>query len=164
MHPRNREATRRELLIASGTCAVASVVLPLHLAAQEKEAAPATSGPPAWLTAIRSVTGEAKVTEGKVVLDVPEIAENGNVIPFTASVESPMTAASFVRALRIYSTGNPLPLIATFRFSTDSGKAAVSSRFRLAKSQDVVALAEMSDGTFFMGKRSVKVTIGGCGG
>ena len=97
-------------------------------------------------------------------MELPEIAENGNVVPFTFVVDSPMTEQAFVRSLRVFSTGNPQPLIATFRFTLENGKAAVSSRMRLAKTQDVVVLAELSDGTFFTAKKNVKVTIGGCGG
>lgn len=160
------ETSRRDLVIAAGTCALAAAtgVLPA-LAQQPRPAADiAPPQPPEWLTAVRSVTGDAPVIEAKVTLEVPEIAENGNVIPFVAAVESPMSETSFVRSLRLYSTANPVPLIATFRFTPESGKAQVSSRFRLMKSQDVVVIAEMSDGAFFMAKRTVKVTIGGCGG
>jgi len=101
---------------------------------------------------------------GKIAMDVPEIAENGNTVPFNISVESPMSEAEYVKALHIVSTGNPLPQIGAFEFSPQSGKAQVSSRMRLGKTQEIVALAQMSDGKFYMTKRTVKVTIGGCGG
>jgi sulfur-oxidizing protein SoxY len=118
----------------------------------------------AWETAMRSVTGDAKIVDGRINMDLPEIAENGNVVPMNITVTSAMTDTEFVRTLRLFSTGNPQALIATFRFSPLSGKAAVSGRIRLAKTQDVVALAELSDGTFLRGRKNVKVTIGGCGG
>ena len=113
---------------------------------------------------MRTITGDAKLVEGRIAMELPEIAENGNVVPFTLVVDSPMTDQAFVRSLRVFSTGNLQPLIGTFRFTRDSGKAAISSRMRLAKTQDVIALAELNDGTFLTAKKNVKVTIGGCGG
>jgi sulfur-oxidizing protein SoxY len=162
----NRATNRRDLLIASGTCALIVVATPLALLAQDKKPVEAAApvAEPAWQAAMRSVTGDAKVTEGRITLEVPEIAENGNVVPFNVLVDSPMTDSNFVRSVRVYSTANPQPLIATFRFSADSGRAQVSSRFRLAATQDVVALAELGDGSFLTAKRNIKVTIGGCGG
>lgn len=159
--------TRRDLLIASGACVLAAGLAVLPLSAQEKPAAVAEikpDAPEAWQTAMRTITGDAKLIEGRIAMELPEIAENGNVVPFTFIVDSPMTDQAFVRSLRVFSTGNPHPLIGTFRFTLDSGKAAISSRMRLAKTQDVVALAELSDGTFLTAKKNVKVTIGGCGG
>ena len=119
---------------------------------------------PAWEQAVKSILGEAKPIDGKLVLDMPEIAENGNTVPFTVSVESPMSEADHVKALHVLATANPQPGVATFRFSLQSGKASVASRMRLARTQDVIAIAELSEGRFMMSKRNVKVTIGGCGG
>jgi sulfur-oxidizing protein SoxY len=113
---------------------------------------------------VKAVLGDAKPTEGKLTLDMPEIAENGNTVPFSVRADSPMTEKDFVKAVHIISTGNPQPGVATFRFTPQSGKAMVSSRMRLGKTQDVIAIAELSDGKFLMAKRAVKVTIGGCGG
>ncbi len=164
MHGPHRATTRRDLLIASGTCALAATSAAFPVLAQEKPAETKADAPEAWQTALRTITGDAKLVEGRIAMDLPEIAENGNVVPFTFVVDSPMTEQAFVRSLRVFSTGNPQPLIGTFRFTLESGKAAVSSRMRLAKTQDVVALAELSDGTFLTAKKNVKVTIGGCGG
>jgi sulfur-oxidizing protein SoxY len=168
MNEPRRVHTRRDLLIATGTCVLAgattNLVVKGPLRAQEKAPEPAVLPKEAWETAIKSVTGGAKVVEGRIAMEVPEIAENGNVVPFNVLVDSQMSLSENVRSLRMYSTGNPHPLIATFRFSPDSGKAAVSSRMRLAKSQDVIALAELNDGTFLTSRKTVKVTIGGCGG
>src|SRR5690606_30934211 len=102
--------------------------------------------------------------EGKLMLKLPEIAENGNTVPFSISVDSPMTEDDYVKAVHVISTGNPQPMVATFHFTPQSGKAAVSSRMRLAKTQDVVSVAELSDGKFAIARKEVKVTIGGCGG
>lgn len=114
--------------------------------------------------ALKKVLGDAKPTESGITLEVPEIAENGNTVPFTLAVESPMTAENHVKALHIFATGNPQVGVARYAFTPESGKAQVSSRMRLAQTQDVVAVAELSDGKFLLGKRNVKVTIGGCGG
>jgi sulfur-oxidizing protein SoxY len=118
----------------------------------------------AWELAVRKIVGEGKPSEGKFVLELPEIAENGNTVPFTVSVESPMTEKDHVKAIHIIATANPQPGVATFRLTPLSGKAAVSSRMRLARTQDVIGIAELNDGRFLMAKRPVKVTIGGCGG
>lgn len=120
--------------------------------------------PPAWQQAVDKILGGAKPANGKVNMELPEIAENGNTVPFTLSVDSPMTENEHVKAIHIISAGNPQPGVATFRFTADSGKAAVSSRMRLGRTQDIVAVAELSDGRFLVSKRNVKVTIGGCGG
>ena len=108
--------------------------------------------------------GEAKPTEGKLTIDLPEIAENGNTVPFTVIGRQPDDGEGHVKAIHVIATANPQPGVATFRLTPLSGKAAVSSRMRLASTQDVIAIAELSDGRFLMAKRPVKVTIGGCGG
>lgn len=96
-------------------------------------------------------------------VELPELAENGNMVLFKLNVESPMTQTENVKALHLLSTQNPQGHVATFRLSLLSGKASVSGRMRLAKTQDVVALAELSDGRILMASRNVQVTIGGCG-
>jgi sulfur-oxidizing protein SoxY len=118
----------------------------------------------AWELAVRKIVGDAKPSEGKFALELPEIAENGNTVPFTVSVESPMTEKDHVKAIHVIATANPQPGVAVFRLTPLSGKATVSSRMRLARTQDVIGIAELSDGRFLMAKRPVKVTIGGCGG
>ena len=127
-------------------------------------AAPAQAGTSDIETTLKKILGEAKPTEGKLVLDMPEIAENGNTVPYTLSIESPMTEQDHVKALHVLAAGNPQPGVASFQLSPDSGRAFASSRMRLARTQDVVAVAEMSDGRFHIARRAVKVTIGGCGG
>ena len=119
---------------------------------------------PAWQQALKNLVGDAKPVEGKVTLELPEIAENGNTVPLTVSVESPMTASDYVKAIHVIATENPQPGVATFRFTPLSGKASAASRMRLARTQEVIGLAELSDGKFLLGRRTVKVTIGGCGG
>ncbi|MFQ3622453.1 MAG: thiosulfate oxidation carrier protein SoxY [Acetobacteraceae bacterium] len=119
---------------------------------------------PATQAAIRSAVGERPMTEGRITLRVPAIAENGNTVPLTVLVESPMTAADHVKAVHLFADRNPTPDIASFRFTPSCGRAEASTRIRLGETQDVIAVAEMSDGTVFVGRQEVKVTIGGCGG
>jgi sulfur-oxidizing protein SoxY len=102
--------------------------------------------------------------EGKVTLKAPEIAENGNAVPVTVSVESEMSAASYVKAIYVAADGNPNPGVITYEFTPLAGKAEVQFRTRLAQTQKLVAVAEMNDGALYMASREVKVTIGGCGG
>ncbi|WP_417669763.1 thiosulfate oxidation carrier protein SoxY [Roseibium sp.] len=114
--------------------------------------------------AIKVFAGGAMPATGKITLDAPEIAENGNTVPVSVSVESPMTSDNYVESVVILAEGNPNPAVATFHFTAMSGEAAAKTRIRLAKTQNVIAVAKMSDGSTFMDKKEVKVTIGGCGG
>ncbi|MDP2733806.1 MAG: thiosulfate oxidation carrier protein SoxY, partial [Hoeflea sp.] len=100
----------------------------------------------------------------KITLTAPEIAENGNTVPISVSVESAMEGDDLVESVIIFADGNPSPAVATFHFTEMSGAALATTRMRLAKTQNVVAVAKMKDGSFFMDKKQVKVTIGGCGG
>jgi sulfur-oxidizing protein SoxY len=113
---------------------------------------------------IKKFTGGKTPTQGRVKLDLPEIAENGNTVPMTVSVESPMTEESHVTDVLVVADGNPNAGVATFHFSPASGVAEANTRMRLASTQDVIAIAKMNDGSFFTASRQVKVTIGGCGG
>jgi sulfur-oxidizing protein SoxY len=149
---------RREFVLgAAAAAAVATLLADARLAAAQEK-------PPSYEEALKKLIGDGKPEEGKVSLELPEIAENGNTVPFTVSVESPMTEKDHVKAMHVLSTGNPQPSVASFHFTPEAGRATVSSRMRLAKTQDVVSVAELSDGRFLLGKRNVKVTIGGCGG
>jgi sulfur-oxidizing protein SoxY len=110
------------------------------------------------------LTGGKTPEEGKVKIDMPQIAENGNAVPVTVTVDSPMTDADHVKWIHIIAEANPDPSVAAFTFTPAAGKAQISTRMRLAKTQNVVALAGMSDGSVHIAKTEVKVTIGGCGG
>ncbi|MBL4785374.1 MAG: thiosulfate oxidation carrier protein SoxY [Cohaesibacteraceae bacterium] len=114
--------------------------------------------------AIAEFTKGAEITTGKVVLSAPQIAENGNTVPIEVTVESEMTQASYVDAVMILAAGNPNPGVATFKFSPMSGEALASTRIRLAKTQDIIVIARMNDGSCYKDQKTVKVTIGGCGG
>ncbi len=113
---------------------------------------------------INKFTGGKQPAEGKVKFDLPEIAENGNTVPMTVTVDSPMTEASHVTDVLVVADGNPRGGIATFHFSPLSGAAEANTRIRLATTQNLTAVAKMNDGSFFMASKQVKVTIGGCGG
>jgi sulfur-oxidizing protein SoxY len=149
-----RASTRRDFLsIAVGGLA-ASVALPaLVNAAPEQVAAE-----------IKKIFGDKKLLDGKIKLDLPSIAENGLVVPLSFEVESPMTDKDYVKIVHFFAEGNPNPLIASFQFTPMSPKAAAAIRIRLAASQNIVAVAEMSTGEVYTARKEVKVTIGGCGG
>ncbi len=102
--------------------------------------------------------------DGRITLELPQIAENGNTVPLSIEVDSPMTAQDYCKAVHIFAEGNPRPDVASIHFTPACGRAVASTRMRLAKTQNVVAIAEMSDGSVYMTKAEVKVTIGGCGG
>ena len=106
---------------------------------------------------IAGVTGGAEASEGGLTLTAPEIAENGNTVPI--GVDAP-GATQIV----IFAPGNPVPPVATFNFGPLSPTQSASTRIRMAKSQDIVAVAQMADGSWVKGSAAVKVTIGGCGG
>jgi sulfur-oxidizing protein SoxY len=114
--------------------------------------------------AISKFAGGATPQTGKISLNTPEIAENGNTVPISFSVESPMTDEDHVKEVLILADGNPNPGVAKFNFTSMSGEAQAATRVRLAKTQNVVAVAKMSDGSVYMDKKEIKVTIGGCGG
>jgi sulfur-oxidizing protein SoxY len=101
---------------------------------------------------------------GKVKLDLPQIAENGNTVPMTVIVDSPMTAQSYVSEVMVIADGNPRAAVVTFHFSPETGVAEANTRIRLAETQNVIALAKMNDGSVYKASQEVKVTIGGCGG
>ncbi|CAN1723933.1 sulfur-oxidizing protein SoxY [Hyphomicrobium sp. 1Nfss2.1] len=115
-------------------------------------------------TIVTKLTAGKKVADGRIAIELPSIAENGLVVPLNFTVESPMTADDYVKAVHILADGNPNPQIADFAFTPMSPKASAQIRIRLAKTQNVIVVAEMSNGDFYSTKKEVKVTIGGCGG
>jgi len=124
----------------------------------------AIAAPAQVAEAIAKITGGAALAEGKIKLDLPSIAENGLVVPLNFEVESPMSDKDYVKSIYFFAEENPTPGVAAFHFSPMSPKAAAAIRIRLAKTQNIVAVAQMSDGKFYTAKKEVKVTIGGCGG
>jgi len=150
------DATRRRFLAGAGAVAAGSVLAPLVCV----RAARAT--PASMAAAIRDVIGEARVQEGRVKLDLPPIVENGNTVSVTVSVESPMTATDHVKSIFLFNEKNPQPNIANFHLTPRAGKARVATRIRLADSQQVVAIAQLSDGSFWSASVDVIVTIAAC--
>ena len=148
---------RRDVLKAAGVGALA-------LAGGGLIPGSASATPESAAMALKKMTGGASAKSGKVNLKLPEIAENGRTVPITVSVDSPMTAGNYVKAVHIVAAGNPNPEVVTFNLSPAMGKAEVSTRIRLGKTQTIHAAAVMSDGSVYSGERKVKVTIGGCGG
>lgn len=113
-------------------------------------------------SAIRKVVGESALNPGRVTLDLPPLVENGNSVPLNIVVESPMTAADHVKAIHIFNEKNPQPNVVSFHLGPRAGRANVSTRVRLSDSQKVVAVAELSDGSFWSGSADVIVTIAAC--
>ncbi|MBV8030993.1 MAG: SoxY-related AACIE arm protein [Betaproteobacteria bacterium] len=112
--------------------------------------------------AIRKAIGDVRVNPGKVTLDLPQLVENGNTVPMTVAVESPMTAQDHVTAIHVFNEKNPQPNVVTFHLGPRAGLAAVTTRIRLADSQKVVAIARMSDGSYWSGSADVVVTLAAC--
>lgn len=145
------DSTRREFLSLAGGAAVLAVTL------RPAEATPATMA-----SAIRNIVGSAQVRTGKVKLDIPPLVENGNTVPMTISVASPMTPDDHVRSIHVLNEKNPQPNIGNFHLSPQAGRAQVATRIRLADSQKVVAIARMSDGSFWSASADVVVTLAAC--
>lgn len=112
--------------------------------------------------AIRKVTGGATVRSGRVKLDVPPLIDNGNAVPLSVAVESPMTAANHVRAIHVFTERNPLPDVLSVHLGPRAGRARIATRVRLADTQTVIAIAEMSDGSFWSDSAEVVVTLSAC--
>ena len=142
--------TRRLVLLAAAGIGVSRLVRP------------AAATPAAMEEAIRALVGEATVEHGKVKLELPPIVENGNTVPLTVTVDSPMSEADHVTGIHIFNEKNPQPYVAGFDLGPRTGKAAVSTRIRLADSQQVVAIARLSDGSFWSDSADVIVTLAAC--
>jgi sulfur-oxidizing protein SoxY len=112
--------------------------------------------------AIARVIGDAKVNAGRVKLDIPPLVENGNVVPCSITIDSPMTPADHVRAIHVFNEKNPQPNVISVRLGPRAGRASISTRIRLSDTQTVVAIAEMSDGSFWSGRADVIITLGAC--
>jgi sulfur-oxidizing protein SoxY len=152
--PQHRHS-RRTILRAAGALAGGGVLLRLSTT-------PAAASPETMQEAIRGVIGEAAVQNGKVKLDLPQIVENGNAVPCTVAVDSPMTATDYVKAIHIFNEKNPQPYVISVQLGPRAGRAAFSTRIRLADSQTITAIAELSDGTCWSGATDVIVTLAAC--
>jgi sulfur-oxidizing protein SoxY len=148
--------SRREFLLVAGGVAAGIVVDPAASAEL------ATEKTVTMQEAIRRVVGSAKVTKGRVTLDVPPLVENGNAVPLAISVDSPMTQAEHVKAIHVFNEKNPQPEVVSFYLGPRAGRASVATRMRLADTQNIVAICEMSDGSFWSDSANVVVTLAAC--
>src|SRR5262249_14594056 len=143
LHMDNSVLDRRAFVLGASAVAAVMPFLAVPGAAQEASQS--------WEDALKKLVGDAQPTSnGKLAFDLPEIAENGNMVPFTVSVDRPSTEKDYVKAIHVIAPANPQPSVASFRFTPLSGRASAASRLRLARTQDVIAVAELSDGKFIM--------------
>lgn len=147
--------SRRDVLKVAGVGAVAVGTVSLTGAAHAK---------PEDVAAYFKKAGVEGASAGKVTVDGPEIAENGNTVPVEISVDAPMTEQQYVKTIYVAADGNPSPEVITFNLTPASGAARVKFRTRLATTQKVRAVAMMNTGEIYSGEKEIKVTIGGCGG
>jgi sulfur-oxidizing protein SoxY len=155
-HVENRPmsfVTRRDALT------LGAGILVTLLAADDSIAKPAEAD-----AEIAKFTGGNTAEEGRINIDLPEIAENGNTVPLSIAVDSPMSADDYVSDILVVSDGNPFPGIARFQLTPMSGRAEAATRIRLAATENVIVVAKTSAGKFYSARRLVKVTVGGCGG
>jgi sulfur-oxidizing protein SoxY len=147
--------SRREVLaLGAGTAALALI----------GEVGPAAATPQDAADTIVKFTGGKTAEKGKISIDLPEIAENGNTVPLTIALDSPMTADDHVSDILVVAEANPRPTVVTFHLTPMSGRAEVATRIRLAATENVTVVARTSKGQLITAQKMVKVTVGGCGG
>jgi sulfur-oxidizing protein SoxY len=156
MSPDEQMQTRRDVLIGAASLAAGAGIVSV-LPVREASATPASMD-----AAIKKVVGSAPLRKGKVTLNLPPIVENGNSVSVDVAVESPMTPDNHVKAIHVFNEKNPLPNVISAKLGPRAGQAKVSTRMRLADSQRVMAVAELSDGTFWSDEVEVIVTIAAC--
>ena len=152
---RKIDKSRRQFLGLAGGAAVIGAMPVVTL--RQAAATPATLA-----AAIRNVVGTAVVRTGKLKLDIPPLVENGNTVPMTVSVSSPMTADDHVKSIHVFNEKNPQPNIGNFYLGPQAGRAQISTRIRLADTQKIVAVAKLSDGSFWSATVEVVVTLAAC--
>jgi sulfur-oxidizing protein SoxY len=143
---------RRAILVLGGGLALVAL---RPVAAAERDW-------PSYQEALREIAGERAVNPGRISLELPKIAETGNSVPITVRVESPMTPENHVARIHVLSKGNPRPNVASFHLGPRAGLAEVGTRIKLSRTQQVVGLAEMSDGSLWQTEASIVVTQGAC--
>lgn len=146
------QPSRREFLRLAAGLGLASVVA----------TRPAAATPAEMQEAIGRIVGTAAVTPGRVTLELPPLVENGNTVPLAVGVESAMTEAEHVRAIHVFTEKNPQPDVVSVRLGPRAGRARVATRIRLADTQTVTAVAELSDGSFWSASTTVVVTLAAC--
>ena len=154
--------TRRRFIasVAQGCAAVAALV---SNAVRATDAVTSVEPfPDPFPQRARAITGGAIIYVGRVAIDTPRLADNGHSVPITVRVDSAMSMQDHVRRIALVSESNPRPIIATFHLSPKSGRAEITTRIRLNKTQRVMALAELSDGSFWSSRAEVIVTESAC--
>ena len=148
--------TRREFLVAT-----AAALVPATVEAQI-DPNQAANRKAAFQAALRNIVGDSQLRRGRVKLELPPLIDNGNSVPLSVAVESPMTATDHVVAIHVLTEKNPLPDVVSVHLGPRAGRAGISTRVRLADTQTVVAIAELSDGTFWSDSAEVVVTLSAC--
>ena len=154
MSQTNMSLTRRGALAGAAATGASLLVL--------RSVEPASATPEAMRAVIRTVVGDAPLRKGRVQLDLPPLVENGNTVPMTVTVDSPMTARDHVTAIHVLNEKNPQPYVLTVHLNHRAGKPHFATRIKLGDTQRVVAIARMSDGSFWSGEQEVIVTIAAC--
>ena len=149
-------SSRRRFLATAGGLAIATA-LPSTAGAQMNRT-PFNNMP----EVIRRLTGTATINTGKVKLELPPLVENGHLVPLSVKVESPMTETDYVKAIHVFTAKNPLPEVVSFYLGPRAGRAYVGTRARLADTETVVAIAQLSDGSFWSSSVHVVVTTAAC--
>ena len=147
--------TRRELIGLAGAAALGGVLAGLTV--RRARATPAL-----LKAAIAEVIGDAKLNVGRVKLEIPPLVENGNTVACAVTVESPMSATDYVKAIHLFNEKNPQANVISMRLGPRAGRAAIATRIRLSDTQTVTAIAEMSDGSFWSHSVEVVITLGAC--
>jgi sulfur-oxidizing protein SoxY len=155
--PLTTVVTRRRVLIGAGGLVLATALpdAPAHAQSTQDRAA-------AMQAAIKAVAGDTPLQQGRIKIELPPLVENGNAVPLSIAVESPMTDTDHVKAIHIFTEKNPQPNVAAFQLGPRAGTANIQTRMRLADTQLVVAVAEMSDGSFWRDEVEVVVTLAAC--
>jgi sulfur-oxidizing protein SoxY len=154
MHQPKNSSRRHFLSLAGGAAVMGAVPI--------VTVRPAEATPAMLASAIRNVVGTATVQTGKVKIDVPPLVENGNTVPLTVTVTSPMTENDYVKSIHVFNEKNPQPNIGNFYLGPRAGRAQISTRIRLADTQKIVAIARLSDGSFWSVSADVVVTLAAC--
>jgi sulfur-oxidizing protein SoxY len=148
--------TRRQVVAAGGTAALIAILAALMPGAAE-------AAPKDAKRKLAELTGSAPLNEGKIAIDVPPYTQYGKQVRIAVSVDSPMSAGDRVKALHVLAERNTVPEVASYNFGALAGQARISTRIRVARTQILIVAAEMSDGTFHVGKARCKVARGGGG-
>lgn len=150
------DTTRRDFLTrTAGAIGGASM---LHVLTTQT----ASATPEAMQVEIQKIIGSAKLNRGKILLDIPQLVENGNTVPMAIKVDSPMAPADHVKTIHVFNEKNPTAHIMTIQLGPRAGRADISTRIKLADTQNIVAIAQMSDGSFWSATTNVIVTIAAC--